>query len=172
MQSHWKEKKIPTENIIVLTLNSSVLKENACYPRFCVIYWLTSLVLCLMVLKEGFFVNCIKIYHPDVYFVFYARCLLFGVLRIRGFALLYVKRQNFIKLDTLDLFFKAAHKFDIVWQGSSVKSIKTTEFYKMDKMIVYLINIFYHNMMLIKFICDVMIWKYNKYTALNSVNIL
>lgn len=42
----------------------------------------------------------------------------------------------------------------------------------MDKMIVYLINIFYHNMMLIKFICDVIILKYNKYTALNSVNIL
>lgn len=42
----------------------------------------------------------------------------------------------------------------------------------MDKMIVYLINIFYHNMMLIKFICDVIILKYKKYTALNSVNIL
>lgn len=52
--------------------------------------------------KRGFFfVNCIKIYHPDVYFVVDALCLLFGVLRIRGFALLYVKRQNFIKLDTL-----------------------------------------------------------------------
>lgn len=41
----------------------------------------------------------------------------------------------------------------------------------MDKMIVYLINIFYYNMMLIKFICDVMIWKYNKYIVLNFVNI-
>lgn len=58
---HWQEKKMPTEKKTnVLAENSSVLKENTCYPRFCVIYYLTIFVLFLMVLKEDF---C-KLYLP------------------------------------------------------------------------------------------------------------